>query len=68
MINNVKGSGQVQESKKGNFVIIKAKKNCLMFCRHSSCEKGVKSHNVPYFLNNFLSFLLFHKAAVGAKS
>ena len=35
MINSVKGSGQVQESKKGNFVIIKAKKNVINYSQES---------------------------------
>ena len=35
MINSVKGSGQVQESRKGNFVIIKAKKNVINYPQES---------------------------------
>ena len=35
MINSVKGSGQVQESKKGNIVIIKAKKNVINYPQES---------------------------------
>ena len=35
MISSVKGSGQVQESKKGNFVVVKAKKNVINYPQES---------------------------------